>query len=147
VTNHGAADLICYFADGPASLVRRQEQAWVPLLEWARETHGLHFARAQGIVHRPQPADTLETLEVLAGGLDDFALAGLAFATALFGSAIIALALRDGRLGAEAAMAAARLDEAFQEERWGVDPESAARAQAMAVEAVMAEAWFRALRS
>ncbi len=88
----------------------------------------------------------MAAVETLAAGLDDFALAGLAFATALFGSAIIALALMRGRLTGEQACAAARLDEAFQEERWGVDSEAAERAKALAADAAMLEAWFKALR-
>jgi chaperone required for assembly of F1-ATPase len=146
VVRYARNDLLCYFAEGPAKLVRRQEKTWGPLLEWARDAHGLAFTRAVGIVHRPQPPETLVRLEALLAPLDDFTLTGMAFAAALFGSAILALALRDGRIGADEAMAAARLDEIFQEEQWGVDAEAAARADAMAVEAVMAERWFAALR-
>jgi chaperone required for assembly of F1-ATPase len=146
VVKFAAADLLCYFADGPHALVHRQEKTWTPLLDWAREVHGLTFRRTSGIVHREQPPDTLARLEDLLAVVDDFALAGLAFAAALFGSAILALALRAGRISADEAMAAARLDEIFQEEQWGVDAEAAARADAMAVEAVMAERWFGALR-
>jgi chaperone required for assembly of F1-ATPase len=145
VTRFGTADLLCYFAEGPESLVRRQEIAWLPLLDWAREAHGLTFVRSVGIVHRDQPPETLARLDAIVRATDDFTLAGLAFAAPLFGSAILALALRDGRVGAEAAMAASRLDEMFQEERWGVDAEAAARVDAMAVEAVMVERWFAAL--
>jgi chaperone required for assembly of F1-ATPase len=145
VTRFGTADLLCYFAEGPANLVRRQEIAWIPLLDWARETHGLVFIRSAGIVHRDQPPATLARLEAIARATDDFTLAGLALAAPLFGSAILALALRDGRVGAEAAMAASRLDEIFQEERWGVDAEAAVRVDAMAAQAVMVERWFAAL--
>ena len=59
--------------------------------------------------------------------------------------AILAFALRRGELTAEAAFDLSRLDETFQEERWGVDAEAAARADAMAREAVTLERWFRAL--
>jgi chaperone required for assembly of F1-ATPase len=145
VTRYAGADLICYFADHPANLVHRQVKVWGPLLDWAEETHGLTFVRAVGIVHRDQPAETLARLPALLDPLDDFALAGLAFAAALLGSAILALALREGRIKAEGAMAAARLDEIFQEEQWGVDAEAESKADAMAVEAVMAERWFAAL--
>ena len=146
VVRYAGADLLCYFAEEPARLVHRQEITWGPLLDWAREAHGLAFARAAGIVHQPQPPATLARLEALLAPMDDFSLAGLAFSAALFGSAILALALRDGRINADEAMAAARLDEIFQEEQWGIDAEAAARADAMAVEAVMAERWFAALR-
>ena len=146
VVRYAGADLLCYFAESPARLVHRQEKIWGPLLDWARDAHGLEFVRAAGIVHHPQPPETLARLPALLAPMDDFTLAGMAFAAALFGSAILALALRDGHINADEAMAAARLDEIFQEEQWGVDAEAAARADAMAVEAVMAERWFAALR-
>lgn len=145
VTRFGGADLLCYFAEHPANLVHRQEKTWLPLLEWARQTHGLTFERASGIIHREQPPRTLERLQTIVAPLDDFALAGLAFGAALFGSAILALAVRDGRINADQAMAASRLDEIFQEEGWGVDAEAESKADAMAVEAVMIERWFAAL--
>jgi len=146
VARWAGSDLVCYFAEGPTSLVARQEALWAPLLEWARVDLGLVFERAAGIVHREQPRATLAGVEALAAGLDDFALAGLAFGTALFGSAIIALALMKGRLTGEQAFEAARLDEAFQEERWGVDAETIERTEALAADAAMLEAWFKALR-
>jgi chaperone required for assembly of F1-ATPase len=53
--------------------------------------------------------------------------------------------LRHGELTAEAAFELSRLDETFQEERWGVDAEAAARADAMAKEAIALGQWFEAL--
>ncbi len=146
VVRYAGADLLCYFAESPARLVHRQEKTWEPLLDWVRDAHGLAFTRGAGIVHCQQPPETLARLSALLAPMDDFTLSGMAFAAALCGSAILALALRDGRINADEAMAAARLDEIFQEEQWGVDAEAAARADAMAIEAVMAERWFAALR-
>jgi len=145
VAAFAASDAICYFADRPRSLVERQNAAWRPLLDWAREALGLEFRRTTGIGHAEQPAFTLAGVEALAAGEDDFTLAALAFAAALFGSAILALALMAGRLGGCEALAAARLDETFQEERWGVDAEAARNARAMEAEAVMLDRWFRAV--
>ena len=53
--------------------------------------------------------------------------------------------MRRGELTADAAFDLSRLDETFQEERWGVDAEAAARADAMAREAVTLGLWFAAL--
>jgi chaperone required for assembly of F1-ATPase len=145
VTRFAGADLVCYFAEGPGSLVRRQEETWGPLLDWARDDLGLALNRARGIVHAPQPPEALARLEAIATPLGAFDLAGLAFAAPLFGSAVIALALRAGRIDAAQAMAASRLDEIFQEERWGVDAEAAALVDVLAAEAAMVERWFRAL--
>ena len=142
---YAAADLLCYFAEGPAPLVREQEARWGPLLDWAKADLGLDFARAAGIVHTPQPQETVQAVEALASALDAFALAGLAHAAGLYGSAILALAAQRGRLTAPEAFELSRLDEAFQEARWGVDAEAAERTARMAAEAAMLERWFRAL--
>ena len=125
--------------------MERQERRWGAVIDWAEQALGAAFHRTQGIVHQPQPAATIARIEALAAAEDDFALAGLAAAAALFGSAILAFALRRGELTAEAAFELSRLDETFQEERWGVDAEAAARADAMATEAAMLERWFAAL--
>ena len=145
IARFAATDLVCYFADAPAALVERQERHWGPVLGWAERSLGARFHRVQGIMHRPQPPETTARIEALALAEDDFALAGLAFAAALFGSAILAFALRRGELAAEAAFQLSRLDETFQEERWGLDAEAAERADALAAEAVMLERWFGAL--
>jgi chaperone required for assembly of F1-ATPase len=145
VASFAEFDLVCYFADRPASLVERQERRWGAVIDWAEQALGAAFHRAQGVIHQPQPPATIDRIAALAAAEDDFALAGLAAAAALFGSAILALALQRGELTAEAAFDLSRLDETFQEERWGVDAEAAARADAMAKEAVTLGVWFEAL--
>jgi chaperone required for assembly of F1-ATPase len=146
VARFAASDLVCYFAEAPSALVALQTRRWGALLHWAEQDLGLVFVRVQGIVHAPQPPQTLARVEALAGALDDMALAGLAFGAALFGSAVIALALQRDQLDGEAAFDLARLDEAFQESQWGVDEEAAARAAKLKAEALMLERWFSALR-
>ena len=143
---YAASDLICYFAEGPEALAAREEAGWGPMLDWAREALGLELVRAAGIAHRPQPPETVVRVAALAGELDDFSLAGLSWAAALFGSAVLALAVQRARLGGREAFALSRLDEAFQEERWGVDEEAAARTAALGAEAELLERWFAALR-
>lgn len=145
VAAFAGSDLLCYFADGPAALTERQERRWGPVIAWAEAELGGRFVRANGIVHAAQPDETVEAVWRFAAAEPDFALAALVAAAALFGSAILAMALRRGQLSAQAAFDLSRLDETFQEERWGVDAEAARRAEAMAAEAVMLERWFAAL--
>jgi chaperone required for assembly of F1-ATPase len=145
VADFAAADVVCYLAPSPASLVARQEAAWTPLVDWARMSLGLTFIQTQGIIHREQPALTLEAVAALAAGLEDFDLAGVALAAQLFGSAVLALALKQGRLTGAQALAASRIDEVFQAEQWGEDAETASRAAELAREADMLDAWFAAL--
>ena len=139
------ADLICYRAEAPASLAARQDAVWGSLAGWAEAALGLPLRVTTGVRHQPQPAAVASGVAALAETADDFTLAGLAFGSALFSSPVIALALRAGRLDAAAALAAARLDETFQEERWGVDAENARRTALLARDAAMLEAWFRGL--
>ncbi len=146
VARYAGSDLLCYFADGPDTLVEQQVAHWGPVLTWAEETLGLHFVRATGVVHQPQPEATVAQVRSLASALEVFDQVGLVFATALFGSAILALALQRGMLTGEAAYELSRLDEAFQEQRWGVDAEAAARTAALRRDAQMLHAWFEALR-
>ena len=141
------ADGVCYFADGPQALVERQTRLWGPVIDWAEATLGVRFVRVTGIRHEAQPAATLLKLARLAEEGDDFGLVGVAHATALFGSAILAFALQRDQLGGQAALDLSRLDELFQQERWGVDEEAAERAANMAVEALMLERWFAALKT
>ncbi|HWF00586.1 MAG TPA: ATP12 family protein [Caulobacteraceae bacterium] len=147
VLRHGASDLVCYFAEAPQTLVRRQEAVWGPLLAWANTEWGLDFVRAEGIVHRRQSEATLARLAELMALEDPYALVGLGLAAGLFGSAVVAMALRAGRLDAAGAMEAARIDEVFQEEHWGVDEEAASRTAAMARDATVLEQWFGAIPS
>ncbi|RZJ88275.1 MAG: ATPase, partial [Brevundimonas sp.] len=50
-----------------------------------------------------------------------------------------------GVLSGELAFDLSRIDEAFQESRWGVDEENAARTAARRAEAVLFDRWFRVL--
>lgn len=145
IVQYAGSDLLCYFAESPRELVSRQETAWGPLLARAEAEAGLVFERCEGIQHRPQPPETLARVREIALELDDFALAGLAFGTALFGSAVLAVGVLRGWTSGEAAFELSRLDESFQEEKWGIDAEAAERTARLTGEAAMLERWFRAL--
>lgn len=145
IADYAASDLLCYFAEEPEALVSRQQAHWGPVLDRAEREIALVFARAAGIVHRDQPAETLAKVRDIALAEDDFGLAGLAFGTSLFGSAVLAIALRRGWINGRQALELSRLDEAYQEEKWGVDSEAAERTARLSVEADMLDRWFRAM--
>ena len=145
IVRYAGSDLLCYRAEAPASLVARQANAWDPLLAWALANVRLDFVQTSGVLHRAQPPATLARVSELSRAQGDFELAGAAFAASLFGSAILALALGRGRIDGAAAHVTARVDEAFQEERWGVDDEAAIRTAGLLRDALMLERWFAAL--
>lgn len=142
VTAYAGADLLCYIAEHPAALARREADAWGPWLAWAKAELGVALRPSIGIAPAAQPPEALERVQAHAEALDDFGLTGLGFAAGLFGSAVLAFAVARRALDAEAAFELSRLDEAFQEERWGVDVEAAARTQAMRADAAMLGTWF-----
>jgi chaperone required for assembly of F1-ATPase len=145
IARYAGADVLCYFAERPQALVERQVQAWGPVLDWAAEALDVHLTRVVGIVHHEQPVASLLRVALLAEQADDFGLAGLAHATGLFGSAVLAFAVQRDKLGGETAFDLSHLDAAVQAEFWGEDAEAAERVAAMRAEAVMLERWFAAL--
>ncbi|WP_374579306.1 ATP12 family chaperone protein [Phenylobacterium sp.] len=145
VAQYAATDLLCYFSEGGDSLYERQVAGWEPVLRRAEHELALVFQRATGIIHAQQPQETLDAVQALALDLDDFALTGVAFGTPLFGSAVLAFALQRGWLTGEEAWTLSRIDEAYQEEKWGIDEEAAERTARLLEEAGMLERWFKAL--
>lgn len=139
------SDLLCYLAEHPTNLVAEQDRAWAPWRDWAARDLGVVVEPTQGIIHRPQPPECLTRVRDLALALDDFALAGLAMATPLLGSAILGLAVQRGVLAGETAFDISRLDEAFQERQWGIDADNAERTAGRRAEAALLDLWFRAL--
>jgi chaperone required for assembly of F1-ATPase len=131
VAGYGRSDLVCYRVDEPSSLVRRQEERWQPLIAWAAERYDIVLNVTAGIVAVEQPPHTLATFRRVLEACDLFALTALAGATTAAGSLVIALALAEDRLSADEAADAALLDELFQAERWGSDPEAERRRAAI----------------
>ncbi len=142
---YAETDLVCYRTDAPPALARRQTAAWEPLVTWAAERYGARLAVTTSITPLAQAPEALEALREAVATEDDFALAGLSMTTRAFGSLVIALAMRDGRLDARAAADASLIDERYQLERWGEDAELAARCARVARDATDAERLFRLL--
>lgn len=145
VAKHAETDLVCHLSHDVSELRAREEAAWAPLRDWAARELGVALVPVEGLRGDPQPERSVDAARARALALDDAGLAALAHATALLGSTVLAFALLMGRLDAEAAFAASRVDESFQEERWGVDAEAEARAKALARELALVERIMRAL--
>lgn len=145
IAAYAGSDVICYLADAPISLVERQARDWAPWRAWAAVELGVLLEPAEGIVHRAQDPAAVARVRDLALRLDDFALTGLATAVPLLGSAVLGFAVHHRALSGGDAFDLSRLDEAFQESRWGTDAEAAASTVAKRAEAELLDRWFRAL--
>ncbi len=96
------------------------------MLAWARDELGARFVLAQGVVHVAQPEPALAAARA-AIPADAWRLGALAAIITLTGSALLGLALLRGAVSADAAWAAAHLDEDWNMEKWGRDELALAR--------------------
>jgi len=127
IAGYAATDLVCFRTAYPPSLAERQRATWQPLLEWLKERYGAELAVTESLGAPSQAPDSLARIAAAVAAYDAPRLAALHLATGALGSVVIALALAERRLDAEAAFQAAHLDELFQIEEWGEDTEAAAR--------------------
>ena len=146
LAGYGATDLVCYRAERPPELVRRQGELWQPLLDWTALTFDAPLAVTGGVLPQSQPAMALAALRRAVEAHDDMTLAALAAAGHAAGSLVIGLALAHGRLDAAAAFEAAELDASFQMETWGEDAEARQRRALVKVELESAERFLALLR-
>lgn len=118
---YAESDLLCYRADDPPELVARQEAVWEPLLGWAQTRYDVTFTHVIGIMHQPQPAETLTRLGNAIRARGAFELAALSSIVTISGSLVIALAILEEEIEADTAFDTAHLDELYQAEQWGED--------------------------
>lgn len=128
IVRYAGSDALCYRAGEPEALVERQDRTWSPLIAALEERIGGRFVMAQGIVFAQQPRTVLDAVGKRVAAIPaPVALAGAHNVMTLTGSTILMLTLAEGLIDAEAAWAAAHLDEDYQSEIWGQDEEAAER--------------------
>lgn len=118
---YAETDTLCYRADPDEPQYAPQTAIWEPLLTAAEARHGVKFERVSGIIHRPQPPETLAELRKILEAQDEFALTALKTLASLAASLAIALAALDQDADAEALWDAANFEEDWQAEQWGHD--------------------------
>jgi len=122
------SDLLCYRADGPEELVKRQRDAWDGPLDWAENLLGAQFILAEGVMHVAQPRETIAAYGAQIKPIDEpMVLASFHSMMTLTGSAILALAVFKDHLSAADAWNAAHVDEDHVIEQWGEDQEAKER--------------------
>ncbi|MDR3439244.1 ATP12 family protein [Telmatospirillum sp.] len=124
LVSYAGTDLLCYRAETPRDLVLRQEKVWQPLVDWVLVHFGVSLVVTRGVIPVTQPEGSLARLRQVIDAYDDWRLAALQSAVAATGSAVLGLALMEGRLTAEETFAASQLDETYQNELWGEDAEA-----------------------
>ncbi len=144
IANYAATDLLCYWAEGPAELCRRQAESWQPLLDWASRTFDAPLRTTRGVIPVAQDEAPLAKLRGAVAAYDLWMLTALHAATAASGSLILGLALAHEEIDADKAWGASRIDHDFQAQKWGADAEAAQAADTLRA-ALAAAARFMAL--
>jgi chaperone required for assembly of F1-ATPase len=139
IAAYGRSDLLCYRAEEPPDLVRRQDAAWQPWLDWAAERYDATLLVTRGIGFVDQSPRALAALARAVAERDAHGLAGLGVMVPIMGSLVLGLAVAEGMLPADEAFQLSVLDDAFQEEHWGVDQDAVARRDRAAQEVRMAD--------
>lgn len=128
IIRFAGTDMLCYRADGPQGLIDRQNEMWDPLIGWAHSSLGCRLVLAEGVMHVEQPPESIAAFSTHVGVIDDpIRLASLHVATAISGSAVLAMALFKGEKSLSEAWSIAHLDEDWNIEQWGQDHEATMR--------------------
>ncbi len=124
---YAGSDLLCYLAPEPIDLVTLQSKRWGTIHAWAKDAHGVELALAVGVMPVAQDPAMLAKIDAGLGKAGPIALAGLHVMTALTGSLLLAVAVRQNHITAEEAWSLAHIDEDFQIAKWGQDEAAAIR--------------------
>jgi chaperone required for assembly of F1-ATPase len=144
---YAASDLLCYRAERPEALVRRQSELWDPIVVWGKQALGVRLTIARGLMPISQPTTNRAEVARALDGLDAFELAAVHSMTMLTGSALLVLAHLRDHISAEATWAAATLEEIWQAEQWGVDPQAQAARERRGEELRAASRFLALLKS
>jgi chaperone required for assembly of F1-ATPase len=126
IAAYGETDTLCYRADPGDPLAQRQDRDWEPILQWAENRYDIRLIRVAGIIHQPQSTHSLSRLKTSVNAMDAFTLAGFSTLVGIGGSLVSALALLEQAFDSGTIWQAICLEELWQEELWGADPEAVA---------------------
>ncbi|MEL7736873.1 ATP12 family protein [Citromicrobium bathyomarinum] len=140
-------DTLCYRAEPDEAIAHRQAEVWEPIVGRIEADLGIQLTRTHGILHRPQPEQSLAAIRSRLETENAFALVGLDIAASLAASLCIALAGLDEDADPQALWGAANLEQDWQAERWGFDEEALSRRNEREAEFTKALAFARAARA
>lgn len=132
---YAGTDVLCY-REGEVRLHHEEQAAnWDPVLAWAAE-QGVALKTTDSLMAITQDEAALNAIADFARGLPDMPLTLFVHLVAVYGSAILAMAVMNGHLTGEEAFELSRLDELWQIKYWGQDEEAKERTDAIHTETV-----------
>ncbi|EIE21711.1 ATP12-domain-containing protein, partial [Coccomyxa subellipsoidea C-169] len=113
------ADSACC-RDAPGPLSARQAQVYDPIVEWASKALQTEITISDSIFGSEQPEEAIEAVRCYLEGLSAWQLAATERLIGTCRSLLVGLAVSEGHLDLTQALQAARLEEEFQIDRWGL---------------------------
>jgi len=130
---YAGTDVLCY-REGEVRLHHEEQAAkWDPILAWAAE-QGFALKTTDSLMAIEQDDAALDAVAEFARCLADMPLTLFVHLVAVFGSAILAMAVMKAHLRGEDAYELSRLDELWQIKYWGEDEEAKERSDAIRLE-------------
>lgn len=117
---YAGTDVLCY-REGEVRLYKEhQAETWDPILDWAAE-QGAAFKTTESLIAISQDEKALDAVADFARSLPNMELTLFVHLVAVYGSAILAMAVLKSRLTGAEALELSRLAEIWQIKYWGQD--------------------------
>ena len=130
---YAGTDVLCY-REGEVRLhAEEQAKKWDPVLAWAAE-QGVALKSTESLIAITQDDVALNAVAEFASSLANMPLTLFVHLVAVYGSAILAMAVMKRHLTGEEAYELSRLDEIWQIKYWGEDEDAKERSDAIRVE-------------
>ena len=120
-------DTLCYRAP-EEDLAARQKAGWDIVLGWSSLLLGTKWSVVEGIMPLDQPEKIHAALRAYLQKKDAFVLAAFSVLAGGYSSLVLAMAVVEKHLSADAAYELSRLEENYSAEKWGKDEDASERA-------------------
>ncbi len=117
--NYIATDTVCFRSPSLEKLAERQDRVLNPLIDWAMDEYGIKLNTTYSFEPVDHPSASVEKLMNMLDDMDPWSLAVFDSLTKITKSYLIALATVKGRLNAQQAFVASRVEEELQIQTWG----------------------------
>ena len=132
---YAGTDVLCY-REGEVRLHHEEQAAkWNPILAWAAE-QGVALKTTDSLIAIEQDEGALDAVAKFASGLKNMPLTLFVHLVAVYGSAVLAMAVMKTHVNGEDAYELSRLDELWQINYWGEDEEAKERSESIRAEVI-----------
>ncbi len=139
--NFSTYDVLLFWS-GDEQVCQLQQKKWTPIIKWVNDLIKACFVTTEGLESPKANQVTAQELKSVLEGFSDKQLA-VFYSTALnMRSVLLALALVKGRIDAAEAFELAELEELYQAEKWGSEPQAEARRNSIKQQLVEAESYL-----